>query len=63
MGRGRGTGALGTRGRWSWRRGTEKAGVRDAGTQDSGTWDVGNRRRDKQTTPDFCAEFVKYNLR
>ena len=29
----------------------------------SRTWDVGTRGRDKQTSPDFCTEFVKYNLR
>ena len=34
--------------------------------EDSGTctWDVGTRGRDKETTPDFCAElFIKYNFR
>ena len=40
-------------GRWTW---------------DSGTWDArtrgraATRGRDKQTTPDICAEFVEYNF-
>ena len=38
-------------------------GMWDMGTQgreDVGLKDMG---RDKQTSPDFCAEFVKYNFR
>ena len=41
-------------------------GLRDLGTRKRwylGTWDVGTRGRHKQTTPDFCAAFVKYNFR
>ena len=43
----------------------EVVGTRGRRTQKrwgSGTWDVGTRGRDKQTTPDFCAEFVKDNF-
>ena len=28
-----------------------------------GDVDTGTQRRDKQTTPDICAEFVEYNFR
>ena len=35
----------------------------DSETRGRGTWDVGTRGRDKQTTPHFCDEFVKYNFR
>ena len=43
----------------TWDSGTP--GLGDAGTWDAktlglGMWDVGTRGRDKQTTPDFCAE-------
>ena len=38
------------------------ARTRDAKTLGLGPWDVETRGRDKQTTPDFCAEFVKYNF-
>ena len=73
---GRGTwgrGDSGTWGRWDvWTRGRGDAGTRGRG--DAGTWglgdvireDFGTRRRagirgrDKQITPDFCAELVKY---
>ena len=47
-------------------RGLEDSGMRgrwDAGTfSTGGRKDVGSRGRDKETTPDFCAEFVKYNF-
>ena len=66
-----GTWGLG-RGTWDsgkWGRGTREC--RDAGTWglgdegrvmhgDSRTWEVGTWGCDKQTSPDFCAEFVKY---
>ena len=53
--------------------GREDSGTWDSGTWDSGTWDSGTwdarirgraktRGRDKQTTPDICAEFVEYNF-
>ena len=35
-------------------------GLGDVGSE---TWDAGTRGRDKQTTPDICAEFVEYNFR
>ena len=48
-------------------------GLGDVEHEDSGTWDSGTcdartrgraktRGRDKQTTPDICAEFVEYNF-
>ena len=43
-------------------------GREDSGTWDSGTWDArtrgraNTRGRDKQTTPDICAEFLEYNF-
>ena len=53
----RGLGDVGTR-----RRGDP--GTWDASTRgDSRTWDVGAGGPHKQTSPDFCAEFVKYNFR
>ena len=67
VGRGRGTWGLGTRG--SGDAGTR--GLKDVGTRglgEVGREDVGTRRRvgirgrDKQITPDFCAELVKYNF-
>ena len=40
------------------------SGHGDAGTiGDSRTWDAETRRRDKQTTPEFCTEFEIYNFR
>ena len=60
---------------WDVERGTQGRGdMWMQGHGDSGTWDVSTRRdlrtrdigtggRDKQTSPDFCAEFVKYNFR
>ena len=53
-------------GDWDVGRGTRECG--DAGTWgrggamhgDSRTWEVGTGGCDKQTSPDFCAEFVKY---
>ena len=45
-----------------------EVGREDSGTWDSGTWDARTRgraktrERDKQTTPDICAEFVEYNF-
>ena len=63
-GRGRGTCGLGTRGRGTWGRGDPGTWVRGTRKRcESGTWDVGTRGCDKQTTPDFFAEFVKYNFR
>ena len=50
---GRGTRSAG---RGDWGRGFE-----NVGTQRRGAY--GTRGRDKQTTPDFFAEFVKYNFR
>ena len=52
-------------------RGMRGLGDVGLGTWDSGTWDMGRGRRgragirgrDKQTTPDICAEFVDYNFR
>ena len=38
-------------------------GTWDLGTGDSRTWDAGTQGHDKQTTPEFCAEFVKDNFR
>ena len=46
--------------------GRGKRGRGDAGTRkrwDSGTCDLRTRGPDKQTIPDFRAEFVKYNFR
>ena len=45
------------------RRGTggEGGGLENVGTRGRGTY--GTRGRDKQTTPDFFAEFGKYNFR
>ena len=63
-----GTGTLG-RGTWdsrTWPRDVGTRGHGDAETRtrcDLRTWDEGTRGLDKQTTPDFCAEFVKYNFR
>jgi len=52
-----GCGEVGNRGR-----GTQ--GRQDLGTRgDSRAWDVRTGGHDKQTTPGFCAEFVKYNSR
>ena len=55
----------GTRGRGTRRRGTRGRGTRGRGTHGhagtrghAGTWG-----RDKQTTPNICAEFVEYNFR
>ena len=43
----------------------EDVGLGDVGLGDVGLGDVdtGTQRRDKQTTPDICAEFVEYNFR
>ena len=54
-----GTWDSGTRGRGT--RGRRDVGRGDAGTQELG--DVGTQGRDKQTTPEFCAEFAIYNFR
>ena len=75
MGRGRGTWDSGTRGRGdaeTWGLGdVGTRGLKDVGTRglgEMGREDVGTRRhvgirgRDKQITPDFCAELVKYNF-
>jgi len=51
-----GLGDVGTRGRGD-------VGTWDTSTcRDLRTWDVGTGGHDKQTSPDFCAEFVKYNF-
>ena len=60
MGRGAaGTWDTGTRGRGdvvgTWGRGGD-VGTWDSKTLGLGMWNVGTRGRDKQTTPDFCAE-------
>ena len=57
-------------GTWTWDSGL---GTRDSGlgTRDSGLGTrgrgtrghAGTRGRDKQTTPNICAEFVEYNFR
>jgi len=53
----RGRGVAGTLGRGD-------VGTWDASTRgDSRTWDVRTGGYDKQTSPDFCAEVVKYNFR
>ena len=58
MGRGRGDWEVGL-GRVD--SGTWGRGTRDAGRGDSET--RGDSGSDKQTTPNFCAEFVRYNFR
>ena len=67
-----GRGDVGTWGRWdvgTWGRGdvgTWDLGTRGRGTRERrGRRDLGHgtRGRDKQTTPDFFAEFVNYNFR
>jgi len=65
-----GRGDAGTRGRGdAGTRGRGDAGTRgrgDAGTWGcghSGNWGVGTGGRDKHTSRDFCAEFLKYNFR
>ena len=59
MGRERGTGEAETRGSWD----LETLGLGDLGREDVGTRRRAGTRRDKQTTPDLYAEFVKYNFR
>ena len=60
----RGRGDEGTRGRGDeGTRGRGDEGTRGRGDAGRGTWEVGTRGRDKQTTPHFCNEFVKYNFR
>ena len=55
---GLGTRGLGDAGTWdSGTPGLGDTGTWDAKTLGLGMWDVGIRGRDKQTTPDFCAEF------
>ena len=57
--RGRETRDVGT-----WDSGTSECGTQgrgDAGRQELG--EVGTQGRDKQTTPEFCAEFAIYNFR
>ena len=55
----------GTRRRETRRRGTRGRGTRDVGLGDVGLGDMdtGTQGRDKQTTPDICAEFVEYIFR
>ena len=44
-------------------RGRGDSGTWDESTRgESRTWDVGTGELDKQRSPDFCAEFVKYNF-
>ena len=45
----------------TWNAGLGDAGLENVGTRGRGAY--GTRRRDKQTTPDFFAEFVNYNFR
>ena len=48
------------------RRGTRGRGTRGRGTRGRGRGNSethGTRGRDKQTTPDICADFVEYNFR
>ena len=55
--RGRGDVGLGDAGtRAAGMRGRGDVGTWDSKTSGLGMWDVGTRGRDKQTTPDFCAE-------
>ena len=51
---GRGTRGRQDVGRWD-------VGLRGVGTQE--LWDIRMLGRDKQTTPEFCAEFAMYNFR
>ena len=68
---GRGTRGRGTWRRGTWRRGTREGETRRRGTRGRGTrgrgrgilGTHGTRGRDKQTTPDICADFVEYNFR
>ena len=54
---GHGTRGCGTQGRGDW--GTGDAALENAGTRRRGAY--GPQGSDKQTTPDFFAEFVMYN--
>ena len=58
---GRGTQEGETRRRGTRGRGTRGHGTRGRGRGNSETH--GTRGRDKQTTPDICADFVEYNFR
>ena len=58
---GRGTREGETRRRGTRGRGTRGRGTRGRGRGNSETH--GTRERDKQTTPDICADFVEYNFR
>ena len=59
VGLGRWTGTLD----WDVGRGTRGRGTRGRGTRGRGTRGrAATRGRDKQTTPDICAEFVEYNF-
>ena len=58
---GRGTQEGETRRRGTRGRGTRGRGTRGRGRGNSETH--GTRGRDKQTTPDICADFVEYNFR
>ena len=61
----RGLRDTGTQGRWdAGTRGRGDAGMWDASAcGDLRMQDEGTGGRDKQTSPDFCTEFVKYNFR
>ena len=49
---------------WDSGLGTRGRGTRGRGTRGRGTrGHAGTRGRDKQTTPNICAEFVEYNFR
>ena len=79
MTRGRGDVVRGDIGLGDVGRGASDAGTWDSGTWDSGKWDserwdserwdagtlgrAGTQGRERLTTPDFCAKFVKYNFR
>ena len=50
----------------AWTQGRRTRGVggcRDVGRRDVGLGDIGTQGHDKQTTLEFCAEFVIYNFR
>ena len=64
MGLGRGTRGrreVGHEDAGTWDAGRGARGLENVGTRGRGAY--GTRGRDKQTTPGFFAEFVKYNFR
>ena len=52
---------MGRRDDGTWDAGRGARGLENVGTRGRGAY--GTRGRDKQTTPGFFAEFVKYNFR